>query len=136
MAAASSAASTGIEPGERDGIGSAMPTETHRIEGDVPPLHRPAAGEVQHRRDHDQTPRAVDAGYPQPRDLRGPEPCRRAVISVARLFRLDTDSETRTTSSALRMAGADAQARTGSARNLLAERDVEEAQGADDLVEA
>ena len=27
MAAASSAASTGIEPGERDGIGSAMPTE-------------------------------------------------------------------------------------------------------------
>jgi hypothetical protein len=28
MAAASSAASTGIEPGERDGIGSAMPTET------------------------------------------------------------------------------------------------------------
>jgi hypothetical protein len=136
MAAASSAASTGIEPGERDGIGSAMPTET--IESKE--MYR---GFIALRLATCSTvgttikpPRAVDAGYPQPRDLRGPEPCRKAVISAARLFRLDTDSETRTTSSALRTAGADAQARTGSARNLLAERDVEEAQGADDLVEA
>ena len=46
MAAASSAASTDIEPGERDGHRESDADRDHRIEGDLSRLHRPTASDA------------------------------------------------------------------------------------------